>query len=634
MGTLVVVSERNNRIIHSLLESTYDEAIDYQAVPWKSTFASNDQDKANFAALKKDYQTCLNADPSLGTQPLLDLIADLNSIWPFTSDAKAVIKESDYESIGRAIVYLQELGIDTFQTLKVGGDDLEPTIRTLTIAPPLIKYYQNATAYSDPEVVGPYAEAIALALADTFIGLNLTANDTNALADIATGIVAFEAEVASIFLQLEATEPSTDAINITLSDVPKLTSAPLSLDKVLAALLPPSYPATKRISFSTESFFSNYTDVLLTTPKSILQSYLLHKAITVFSPQVTPDSTSTPRWQFCLTHLNESHRWILSRFFASAVYPDTTRNYTDKMATTLRTQFKKRIDSLEWMSADAKARAKTKVDNIKQNIGYPVSSPDIRSPASLAEYYKGYNVTDAFFTNVLNSARHRTARTWDSILEKVDRGAYEHSKIQEANAAYVPWENTININAGISQLPFFSENLPAYATYGGLGSVVGHEILHGFDSNGRLYNEDAAKVSWWDEQTVKNFGDKSKCFVDQYGEMEYPVPGGMAKTDGELTLGENLSDAGGLRIAFDAWKGLEEKGQKLPGLDQFTREQLFFMFYANAWCNSYTPETNLESQGTDVHAHSSLRIRGAAANSRGFKEAFGCKVKEPECELF
>jgi endothelin-converting enzyme len=195
------------------------------------------------------------------------------------------------------------------------------------------------------------------------------------------------------------------------------------------------------------------------------------------------------------------------------------------------------------------------------------------------------------------------------------------------------------IPAGISQLPLFHYHLPDYALYGGLGSVIGHEITHGFDSNGRLWNEDAEHRTWWDNATVNGFQSRAQCFVDQYSQFEVPIPGGQqGKVSGELTLPENLADSGGLRAAYEAWvadrKNMPEAwDQDLPGLDEFTHEQMFFIFWGNLWCDYSSPARN-ELVLQDVHAPHSARILGMAANSRAFKEAWNCPVKEPVCELF
>lgn len=417
----------------------------------------------------------------------------------------------------------------------------------------------------------------------------------------------------------------------------------LGIDKVLRNLLPANFPDDKRLVLEPVQFFANLSKIITSYPKAVLQSYMISKAIvtlTVADQAVltngSPTTSRSDRAEFCFKHIDDALRFVVGRFFVSATYTDKARELQEKVATELRGQFKERIDTLEWMSPEAKERAKKKVDNIQQNIGYPTANPDIRSPESVAAFYKNLNVTDSFFNNVISVRKSTVSRSFGDVLKPVNRKDLG-DKIQEPNAYYNPYVNSINILPGISQLPLFSEALPSYATYGTLGAFVGHEILHGFDNTGREFNENAEHVSWWDNKTISAFEERTQCFVKQYDAFTYPIPGGKTmNTNGSITLGENLSDAGGLRIAWDAWKKVQAKNKDLniPGLERFTHEELFFIFYGNAWCSSHTPEYNLKTYPTEAHAPTNHRLIGAAANSRAFREVFKCKVKEPQCELF
>jgi len=387
---------------------------------------------------------------------------------------------------------------------------------------------------------------------------------------------------------------------------------------------------------------ANVTEVIASHPKTVLQTYLLLRAIDALSAEV--DSTATGdgkgRDDYCIAHLKHDLNHILGRFFVASTYPDSVRKLAGDVASNIRSEFKTRIVQLGWMSDDAKTRATKKVDNMAQTIGY-YSSPtvDLKSPESLANYYKTLNITTNYFHNVLAKRLHQRSQEMAMTSKPADRllTYFGGDAAWEVNAAYVPTENSITLTAGMFQQPLFSDQLPGYVSYSSLGSIVGHEIVHGFDSSGRLFNENAQPLPWWDNKTVAAYQERTQCFVKQYSEFEYPIPGGKTtKTNGEQTLGENISDAGGLQLAYKAWKKTQEgkKDAGLPGLEKFTHEQLFFMFFASGYCNSFTPERNLVKFATDEHAHDSHRILGATANSRAFREAFGCKVKEPTCEIF
>lgn len=344
------------------------------------------------------------------------------------------------------------------------------------------------------------------------------------------------------------------------------------------------------------------------------------------------------RWEECVDSADSMLRHILEHYFVSATYPDASLAAAEKMTTNIRKQFEKRIATLDWMSAESKTRAVKKAENIQQNIGYPRENPDVRSATALASFYSNLTLSPtSHFTNLLLTRQHTTLLSFATIASPPDRKNMDN--IADINAFYTPWTNSITIPAGISQLPIFHPSLPLYATYGTLGSVIGHEITHGFDSNGRRWSEDAERETFWDNSTIGAFSKRAQCFVEQYGAFEVAGAGGvMKKVDGLATLGENLSDAGGLRAAYDAWvaerKAMPDSwDQKLPGLEKFTSEQMFFIAYASTWCDTPSPE-RMERILVDEHAPSVMRIRGGAQNSRAFREAWKCKVKEPVCELF
>ncbi|KAK0731960.1 hypothetical protein B0H67DRAFT_640281 [Lasiosphaeris hirsuta] len=638
----------NHRVLRTMLESPYEKAVGYQTIPWNNTFPRNSVDEANFNMLRRDYLSCMDVDAieALGGKPITDLLGSLNGIWPIDSkDLKTKISKPDYERINQAVYFLEDIGVNTFTTSGILPDRENPKFPAIYISVPDLPE-KNTSVYADPVAVKDYADLIAATFLAGFYPANLSSTSAES---IGKGIADLETEIAALESVFDFDR--NDRYNIT--SLKSVIPAPATPDKLITSLLPSGY-APEKASILVKGgplWGTNLSQILASHPKTIVQSWLVWKTVFSFKDHIRghaqlakllpPLKTSQERYSQCLDHTDTSLRLIQGRFYVSATYPDSVRKDADTLAADLRNQFKLRLKELPWMGEDAKKRAAKKVDNMVQNIGYPISlGVDTRSPESLAAYYKGFNITDNYFANILASRRFENLKTYRTVGQPVDRGAMDISSTAPAiaNAAYVAIHNSMNIPAGFSQLPVFGEGLPAYVTYGGLGAVVGHELLHGFDTDGRLYDENAAPVSWWDNKTIAAYEEKQECFVDQYDKYEFPLPGGKTgNTDGEKTLAENLSDAGGLRIAFDAFRALQKKNGPdllLPGLERFTQDQLFFIFYANIWCSSETPETNLIARPQDVHAYNPHRILGGIANSRGFREAFKCKVKEPTCELF
>lgn len=221
------------------------------------------------------------------------------------------------------------------------------------------------------------------------------------------------------------------------------------------------------------------------------------------------------------------------------------------------------------------------------------------------------------------------------------------------NAYYSPPGNQIVFPAGIMQAPiFYPPSLPLALSYGAFGAVAGHELSHAFDSSGRHFNQNGAYAdSWWDDATIAAFQNKTSCFVHEYANFTVPgLNGEPLHVNGRLTLGENLADAGGLSAAFNAWQRREAEQressasndklihggepQSLPGLQQYTAEQLFFLAFGNVWCGKTRPALAARLVYSDPHSPTAARILGTVANSGEFREAFKCKGKEPTCKLW
>lgn len=267
-------------------------------------------------------------------------------------------------------------------------------------------------------------------------------------------------------------------------------------------------------------------------------------------------------------------------------------------------------------------------------IGYQSSSPNNDDAEDIAAYYNGLNITADYFANVLSFRKWKTQRQFGQGGKPIDRKSFGESPGYSVSAQNELTTNVVNIFAGIMQLPVCSADVPAYLEFGSLGSVMGHELIHGFDDHGRHFSHNGKQEVWWDNKMTAAFEERAACFVDQYSNFTPPTPDGQRPVNGSLTLGENIADAGGLRLAFDTWKRRRGPDEgELPGLERFTPEQLFYMSHALTFCSSRREKGNARAL-TDVHSPDAVRIKGTRANSRGFKEAFNCPVKEPACEMW
>ena len=229
-------------------------------------------------------------------------------------------------------------------------------------------------------------------------------------------------------------------------------------------------------------------------------------------------------------------------------------------------------------------------------------------------------------------------RWWGALDDAKPPSANWQMTPQMANAYHIPDFNTIAFPVAIMTLPRFNPQWPAYMNYAGLGTIVGHEMAHSLDRRGRWYDPDGNLDNWWTEKSSALFEDRAQCFVGQFDKYGYTLPSGeVIHLNGQYEVNENIADSAGLKAAFAAYQRHKEQhgdDPKLPGMEQWTTDQLFFIAYANAWCGGYTLDAIVDMIESDLHAILPFRIVGSLANNKGFKEAFECEDKEPKCEMW
>ena len=411
----------------------------------------------------------------------------------------------------------------------------------------------------------------------------------------------------------------------------------------------------KKLIVGSPSYLKSVSALLEKTSKDTIQAYLLWKTIQSFGVYIEDDSikpllrlnnrlrgkepdSKPERWRTCVSHIDGGLGWILSRFFIEQAFSKESKEFGDQIISDIKDRFVEKLNAAEWMSKDVRQLGIKKVHNIEQKVGYPTSSPNIRDPKDLDSYYNSVNIANTtYFANTISMTKSAVNKEWAQAGKPADKDKWEMTA-STVNAYYSPPDNQIVFPAGIMQSPvFYHPSIPKYLSYGAFGSVAGHELSHAFDSSGRHYDQNGVFKDWWDEHTVEAFKNKSSCFVDQYN--QYSVPnrdGKQLHVNGVLTLGENIADAGGVTAAFQAWKQSDEKNpdELLPGLEEHTKEQLFFISYSNWWCGKTRPEEVINRIYTDPHSPFNVRIVATMANSREFRESFNCPVKEPTCELW
>ncbi|KAG8222297.1 hypothetical protein J437_LFUL001839 [Ladona fulva] len=294
-----------------------------------------------------------------------------------------------------------------------------------------------------------------------------------------------------------------------------------------------------------------------------------------------------------------------------------------EMLTDIRDTFKDLVSELQWMDEETKAATLKKAKAMKSFIGYPSWLMD---PKELEFYYEGLQIADlGYLQNLLSVVQVGTIWSLKDLRNENDVETWATDPT-DVNAFHTFQDNAVTIPAGILQFPFYGLGLDVL-NYGAIGSILGHELTHGFDNSGRHYDERGNWRQWWSNKTVNEYLNRSSCFVDQYS--SYLIPEVKANVNGKRTLGENIADNGGMHESIRAFRRFKEKRSdykdiRLPGLEQFSQEHLMFLSFANLWCEHGNQETQKWVVERDEHSPSKARVWGTVSNSEDFSRLFKC----------
>uniref|UniRef100_A0A8C9FA61 Membrane metalloendopeptidase like 1 n=1 Tax=Pavo cristatus TaxID=9049 RepID=A0A8C9FA61_PAVCR len=326
------------------------------------------------------------------------------------------------------------------------------------------------------------------------------------------------------------------------------------------------------------------------------------------------------RWRECVSYVNNNMENAVGAMYVRETFAGESKRMVQDLIDKIREVFIETLDELQWMDEASKAKAREKV---RENLKLQYSFMNIKSLeyCSFTLNFSEHN----YFENILENLRAGAQKSLKKLRERVDQDIWIIGAAV-VNAFYSPNRNQIVFPAGILQPPFFSKHQPQALNFGGIGMVIGHEITHGFDDNGRNFDKDGNMFDWWSNFSAMHFKEQSRCMVHQYGNYTWELAGGQ-NVSGISTLGENIADNGGVRQAYKAYlKWLEQEGKepKLPGLN-LSHKQLFFLNFAQVWCGSYRPEYASQSIKTDVHSPLKYRVMGSLQNFEAFSEVFHCK---------
>ena len=390
----------------------------------------------------------------------------------------------------------------------------------------------------------------------------------------------------------------------------------------------------KGFSLSQPKFFAQFDKMLASTPVDQWQAYLRFHAIDDASPYLSKNFQDNkfafygttlagqpqqkPQWKRVLGAVNASMGEALGQLYVAKEFTPEAKQRAEELVTNIRNALKARIENLDWMSADTKAKAIDKWNKFLPKIGYPDKWRD----------WSGLDIKpDNYYGNILAAGKFNYDYDIAKIGKPTDRKEWGMTP-QTVNAYYNPSDNTINFPAAILQPPFFDAKADDAINYGGIGAVIGHESSHGFDDQGSQFDGDGKQKDWWTKDDKAKFDARTDKLVKQFDAYAPLKDKPDLHVNGKLTLGENIADLGGLNVAYDALQTAlkanpTEANQKIDG---YTEDQRFFLNWARVWRGSMREKTSILRINTDPHAPMGLRAIGAPSNMPAFAAAFECKA--------
>lgn len=562
------------------------------------------------------YEACMNesAIDKAGDKPLR----------PELDRIKAI---SDKDTLSREIAHLHDQDVPVFFSF---GSSPDPDNARMTIATadqgglglPDKEYYFRKDPKSQ-ETRDKYVEYIAKIF--TLLG------DSGEEAGVkARAVMALESSMASAALnRVERRNPQLTHHKMSTTDFEALAPE-LNFNLYFVDTGTPTFT---NMNVAVPDFYKNLGKLLNTTGMNDIRSYLTFHYVSSYAASLsqpfvdanfdfydkylTGAQVLQPRWKRCVQATDRNLGDALGQKYVQVAFAGQSKQRTQELVAMIEQEMEADIKSLDWMSEATKQQALAKLKGVTNKIGYP-------------EKWKDYSSVDiskkSYFDDLVQTREYEERRDVNKIGKPVDRQEFGMTP-PTVNAYYSPLQNNINFPAGILQPPFYNNSADMAVNFGAIGAVIGHELTHGFDDQGRQFDADGNLRDWWTAQDAAEFKKRVACISNEYSGFS-PVPG--VNLNGKLTLGENGADNAGIRLAFMAMTNAIQKGMvSNQPLDGFTPQQRFYLGYAQVWCQNVRPEAARQRAFTDPHSPGRFRVDGVVQNNPSFASAFGCSAGQP-----
>ncbi|KAJ3025937.1 UNVERIFIED_CONTAM: Peptidase M13, partial [Siphonaria sp. JEL0065] len=634
ISTFSKMVAKNTKILKSIVTSDYKP--DLSLDPSDAAL-----DKSAFTNLQFVYRSCANRTiiKARGLTPLRGYLHQYQ-LENFPLESTSNPGKVDASKFAIALAASHDIGVFPLFATYVDMDLLNPDQYTLAIVQSGVS--APAPYYNDTDFQSYLSNVMSF-----YIGQVMGASyaDTNLI----HGLIQFEAKLAKYFYSdtlLYEEDPM-----LTYHPVPlkSLSMKNLNLQTYFKTRMPfyDRLDKTVTADLTTKNYYINIDATLAATSPQVLELYLLWHQLSDYLEFVEPeqlmpiegDNLEKPDIvnqitmkpfdnylsQYCMHGADQILGDVLAKAFVQRQFPESSRKAAQDLVANVKASFVDKLHTITWLDDPTRTLALEKVDAIVAKIGYDDS---IMNPQMIANKYPFTLDDRQFFENVMKGERNLIRLNLEKITGPVDRTEWFMSP-STVNAYYNPSWNEIVFPAAILMDPMYNANRPEYMNYGVIGLIIGHEIIHAFDNMGRLFDASGKLNDWWTKQSEDAFNSKAQCIVDQYS--SYKVTDSYGKThhiDGQLSNGENIADNGGLSISLKSWKTVANSNgggnnMILPGLNNYTHEQLFFLSYGQVWCSNETPQL-VASRLSDPHSPPRFRVNGPMQNSAEFSRVFNC----------
>ncbi|XP_037729955.1 neprilysin-2 isoform X1 [Drosophila subpulchrella] len=607
------------------------------------------------------YKACMNKTliETLGAEPITRVAEKLGG-WPlikgdsWNADDSWTWQEQvkKFRSAGFSMDYIIDFSI---------GVDLQNSTKRL------IDLDQSSLALSREYLVKGFNETLVTAYYDYMVDISVLfgANKELAKTELLKSLE-FEIALANISWPNEKRRNSSELYNLRTPAQLQAVYPYVQWVDYMNALLPEglSVAEDEMINLSVPSFFEDLGKLLAKTPKRVIANYMFwrihgfsvgflteefRKRQLQYATALSGRQEQEARWKECVDIATGSMDEVSEEDFDSLgisvgslyvrkhFHKDSKANALE-MVNDIRSVFNDILDEVNWMDAKTKKEAKEKLHSMATHIGYP---DEMLDNEKLAAYYAKLDIDPAkYFESFLGMNIFGTDYSFNKLRLPVNKTDWvRHARPAIVNAFYSSLENSIQFPAGILQGHFFNAQRPKYMNFGAIGYVIGHEITHGFDDQGRQFDVKGNLRDWWQPDTQKAYLAKAKCIIEQYGNYTERATG--LNLNGINTQGENIADNGGVKESYIAYRRWVEKHgpePKLPGLD-YTPEQMFWVAAGQTWCAKYRKESLKMRITTGVHSPSEFRVLGSLSNMKDFAKDFQCPEGSPmnpvqKCEVW